>query len=70
MYLFVTISNAEYSPAFELHVSEDIKGTEEDESPEDDECDEARGVHMQTTEVKLHVMHEIALISMNVLNVQ
>ena len=67
------MSNAEYSPAFELHVSEDIKGTEEDESSEsseDDECDEARGVHMQTTEVKLHVMHEIDLISMNVLNVQ
>ena len=40
-------------PAFELHVSEDIKGTEEDESPEDDECDEAHGVNMQTMEVKL-----------------
>ena len=67
------MSNAEYSPAFELHVSEDIKSTEKDESSEsseDDECDEARGVHMQTTEVKLHVMHEIDLISMNVLNVQ
>ena len=52
-YLFVTMSNAKYFPAFELHVSEDIKGTEEDESPEDDECDEAHGVHMQTMEVEV-----------------